>query len=271
MRPLYLYQNGTRGDVVLARALARAVLECGAFELTLGVCRGDEDLVTDLERDGARVRVADYANTAHGAPLDLAALCPPDAVAIESPLGGYGGLPTRQWPDIVDAFERELRRRGIAAGFAPARDEVPMPGLAALAPMPQLARPGIYLDIARTRESTCWFVFDVERLARVLPECDLYCTAPVEGSAPNLIDASQLDWPHRAALADACVALVGSTRDPFALTLTPANRTKPKALCGHDARLTQPFWDYPGNPLELLATMDELVDFLIANVVEVAA
>jgi len=30
-------------------------------------------------------------------------------------------------------------------------------------------------------------------------------------------------------------------------------------------RVSAPAWDYPGNPLELLATMDELVDFLLAN------
>jgi len=270
MRHLYLYQNGVRGDVVLSRALYRAVLETGRFEVTIGVCRDDEQLVTDLGRDGCRIVTSEFANTPHGSPLDLVSLRPADATAISAWLGGRGERPTRQWPDVVESFHRNLRRRGIDDEVADPEGEVPMPGLVAAADVLELRRPSIYLDTARTDLDLCYFVHDLRRLARVLPDWDLLCTAPVDDIAANVIDVSHLGWAQRAALSERCVALVGTTPDPFALTLTEANRWKPKALCGYDARVCQPFWDYPGNPLELLGTMDELVDFLLANVVEVS-
>jgi hypothetical protein len=103
----------------------------------------------------------------------------------------------------------------------------------------------------------------------VLPAFDLLHTAPVGIARPQLVDIGALSWPQRQKLSDRCAVLVGTTMDPFAATLTEANRFKPKALCGYDARTLAPHWDYPGNPLELLATMDDLVDFLLANTAEV--
>jgi len=133
---------------------------------------------------------------------------------------------------------------------------------------PALPRPTVFVDTERTSLHSCWFVHDLARLARVLPDCDLLCTAPGRVRADNVVDISHLSWRQRSRLSEQCVALVGTTREPFVVTLTEANRWKPKALCGYDARVIAPFWDYPGNPTELLGTMDELVDFLLANVAE---
>lgn len=267
---LFLYHNGTRGCVMLCRALYQAVVVSGHFDVTLACCRGDLELLADLQGPRCRVLVSDYRNTALGAPLNLLALCPNGAVPIEVGLGGEETVPTCQWPDIVDSFHRELRRRGLVQVVADPEGEVPMFGFAGEVVVPPLRRRSIYVDNTRTGQDAGWFHYDLLRLSRALPGWDLLCTRRPPVLAPNLVDISALRWPQRSRVSEQCEALVGTTLDPFVVTLTEANRWRPKALCGHDARVTKPFWDYPGNPLELLATMDELVDFLLANVAEVA-
>ncbi len=268
MTHLFLYHNGGRGDVMLCRSLYRAVLAHGGFELTLGVCRTDHELVADLAGPRCRIVVGDYGNTPFGAPFDLAAYCPAGATPIGIWLGGTHTLPSRQWPDVLEAFHRDLRRLGIAAVVADPLGDVPMLDFAGPIDVPEPTRRAVYLDTARTALESSYFVYDLARLARVLPDHDLLCTTAPTAVAPNLVDISGLSWPQRSRLSERCEALVGSTFDPFVVTMTEANRWRPKALCGHDARVMAPVWDYPGNPLELLTTMDELVDFLLANVVE---
>jgi hypothetical protein len=267
---LFLYQNGPRGDVLVSRALCAAVLANTPFRVTIGVCRGDEELMAGLEGPRCRIVAGPMRNTPAGAVLDLAALCPPDAEAVAVHLGGRSGPPTWQWVDVLDAFHRQLARRGHSGVVVDSGSDVPMLDFAGHLVAPRLRRPSIYLDNERTRDERCHFVFDFERLSRVLDGWDLLCTAPTGCQLPSLVDVSHLGWGERSRLSEACDVLVGTTRDPFVLTMTAANRWKPKALCGHDARLVESFWDYPGNPLELLATMDDLVDFLSANVVEAA-
>lgn len=270
MTELFLFHDGRRGEVLLCRALYRAVLRSG-LRATVGVCRGDGELFADFVGPRCRVVESDYRNTVHGSPMPLGAMCPPGAVPIELWLGGNEAEPNYQWPDIVDAFHQGLRANGIQTVVGDARGEVPMLDFGGSIDVPPLRRPSVWIDTERTGNDACWFVHDLERIARVLPDHDLLCTAPVPVRAPNVVDVSQLPWPVRSRLSSRCEAIVGTTLDPFVVTLTEANRWKPKALCGWDARIHAPFWDYPGNPMELLGTMDELVDFLIANVAEVAA
>lgn len=270
MTHLFLYQNGPRGDVLVSRALCAAVLANTPFELTIGTCRGDQDLLHGLAGPRCRIVASSMPNTPHGAVLDLAALCPPDAAPIPVHLGGRSGPPTWQWPDVLESFHRRLARLGLPIRVADPDGEVPMLDFAGDVAVPGLRRRSIYVDNERTADERCHFVYDFGRLARVLDGFDLLCTAPTGCRAPNLVELPGLTWAQRSRLSEACLALVGTTRDPFVLTTTAANRWKPKALCGHDARLVAPFWDYPGNPMELLATMDDLVDFLLANVVEEA-
>lgn len=270
MTHLFLYQNGPRGDVLVSRALVAAVLANTPFRVTIGVCRGDEDLMHGLPGPRCRVVGSNVRNTPHGAVVDLAALCPPDAEAIPVHLGGRSGPPTWLWPDVVEAFHRQLARRGLPIQVADPDGDVPMLDFAGDVAVPPLRRRSIYVDNARTADERCHFVYDFGRLARVFDGWDLLCTAATGCRAPNVVDIASLTWAQRSRLSEQCDALVGTTRDPFVLTTTTANRWKPKALCGHDARLEAPFWDYPGNPMELLATMDDLVDFLLANVAEEA-
>lgn len=269
MSELFLYHGGRRGEVMLCRPVFRAVAASG-MRTTIGVCRGDRDLVADLAGPSVCIVESPYPNTVHGSPLHLAALCPPSAVPIEPWLGGNEEVPNYQWPDVVRAFHRQLDAVDIGLRIGDATGPVPMLDFSGPVDVPPLRRRAVWIDAERTNHDACWFVFDLERLVRVLPDHDLLCTGPVPDGMPGVIDVSGLPWPVRSRLSDRCDAIVGCTMDPFVVTLTEANRWKPKALCGYDARVHAPFWDYAGNPMELLGTMDELVDFLIANVAEVA-
>lgn len=266
-QPLFLCQNGRRGDVVLSRAVFAAAARSGRFDLVLGCCRDDAPLLADLAGPHSRIAAGAFANTPHGAPLDLRHLNDDGRPALAIWLGGNEAWPSYQWADTVRSFDRALARLGIdcALGDAAAAT-VPMLDFAGEVALPALRRQTIYLDNARTLHEPSHFVFDFERLCDVLPDHDFVCTAPVPEPQPALLDGSGLSPLQRSRLSDRCQLLVGTTFDPFVLTLTEANRSKPKAMCGHDARTTPVPWDYPGNPLELLATMDDLIDFLLANV-----
>lgn len=268
MTQLFLYHNGTRGEVLLSRAIHEAALAAG-FELTLGVCRGDDELMHGLAGPRCRIAVADCRNTAHGAPIDLAAMAPGGVPAIEVQLGADVEWPSYQWGDTVEAFQLALRTHGIDAVVGDADTPAPMLDFAAATEVGPLRRPAIFVDNSRTANDACYFVYDLGRLAAVFADWDLLCTGPIDVDAANVIDVSAATWSQRSRLSEQCDALVGTTLDPFVATMTSANRWKPKALCGYDARVTAPFWDYPGNPMELLASMDDLVDFLLANVAEV--
>jgi hypothetical protein len=268
MTGLYLYNNGPRGDVLFSRAVYAAVAAANRFDLVIGCNRDDVEMLADLPGPRCRIAASDYANTVHGAVADLVHLRPQGAAAIEVWLGGNEEHPSYQWADIVESFDLALRRLGIDFALAPAGEQVPMLDFSGGAAPPPIRRRSIYLDNARGAYEPSHFVCDFERLSEVFADFDFLCTAPTPIRADNLVDVSNTTPHQRQRLSDACCALVGTTMDPFNLTLTAANRHKPKALCGHDARTHGPAWDYPGNPLELLASMDELVDFLIANAVE---
>jgi hypothetical protein len=272
MTQLFLYNSGPRGDVLFCRAVYRAVAAADRFDLVLGACRDDAALLADLAGRRCRIAAAEFANTPHGAVLDLLHLCPDGCQTLAVWLGGNEEQPSYQWPDVVESFDDDLRRLGFDFALAPLAADVPMLDfggeLARSAVVPPLRRPSIYLDNARGLCEPNHFVFDFERLADVLPGFDLLCTAGTPVRADNLVDVGDLGPVARQRLSNTCAALVGTTMDPFNLTLTETNRWKPKAMCGFDARVHGPAWDYPGNPVEMLATMDELVDFLLANVAE---
>ena len=268
MSGLFAYHNGPRGDVMFCRAVYRALAASGRFDLVLGACRDDAALLEDLAGERCRVVASDFANTPHGAVLDLVYLCPDGCTPLEVWLGGDEEWASYQWADVADSLCRDLRARGFDFEVEGAEHEVPMLDFAREVAIPALLRPSIYVDNARTAHPLCHFVLDLDRLLDALPGFDLVCTAPSVVTHDRIVDVSRLSPVELQKLSDRCAVLVGLTWDPFNLTLTEPNRWKAKALCGYDARVHAPLWDYAGNPLELLGTMDELVDFLRANAVE---
>lgn len=270
MGPFYVHHDGPRGQLLPLRPLLRAAVARG-LRCVAGVCRGDEELFADLTGPGLELVVGPLRNTPRGAPFELAACRPAGHAPVALRWGPEFDPASYCWERAVHVFHRALRRAGCDVVIADPEGPVPMFDLGAGLPAPRLPRPGVYLDLERSVDPLCWFHCDLQRLAAVLPDHDVYCTRTPPGAPANVVDVSHLSWPHRAALANACAALIGTTPDPFALVLTEANREKPKALCGFDPRVMPPFWDYPGNALELLPGMDDLVDFLLANVAEVPA
>ncbi|GAB4145788.1 MAG: hypothetical protein Fur0037_13740 [Planctomycetota bacterium] len=261
--PLFLCCNGPRSHLAYCRPLFAQAARSGLFDLVIGVGAGDEELVEDLAGPGVVVAASRLRTAEHGAVADLAHLAPEGWPRIRVWLGGSSEAPTCQWEDVRDAFERDLARLGLPTGFL--EERVPMLDLSANGEPPRLDRPGIYLGNDRDGDPLCHFVFDLGRLAEALPDFDFWCTGGVDEPLENLRDASSLSWRERALLSESCEILVGSTMEPLHVTLTEANRFKPRAACGYDPRVRAPRWDYPGNPLELLPGMDDLVDFLLAN------
>lgn len=270
---LFVHHDGRRGEVLLCRPLVAAIAAHGT-DVVVGACRGDGELFRGL---GPRVQVREsrLANTPWGAPVSLSHLAARGTPVVALWAGGTDRIPTNQWADLVASFQASCRRAGVDVPLGDT-EQVPMLDFAPIgAPMPPLPERAIYVDLQRTMEPSCGFDFDLQRLRRALPGHTFLVTAPLAGSAdasvPAVVDASSWSWAQRSRASERCELLVGCTLDPFVLTLTEANRHKPKALCGYDARVVAPFWDYPGNPMELLGTMDELVDFCVANVAAAAA
>lgn len=265
---VFVHHDGRRGEVLLCRPLVAALAAQGV-DVIVGVCRGDAELLAGL---GSRVEVREspLANTPWGAPASLVHLAPADVPRVRLWLGGNDSVPTNQWGDLVASFLVDARRAGWSGSLV-VGDEVPMLDFAGDVVLPAaLPARSIYLDLQRTIEPLCGFDLDLPRLQRALPEHTFLVTTPLvdagDDGLPSVLDVSGWSWAQRSRASERCELLVGCTLDPFVVTLTEANRHKPKALCGYDARIVGPFWDYPGNPMELLGTMDELVDFCVANV-----
>lgn len=270
---LFVHHDGRRGEVLLCRPLVAAIAQSGV-DVVVGTCRGDAELFAGL---GARVqlREARFRNTPWGAPVGLGHLAPRGLPRVRLWLGGLDPVPTNQWSDLVASFLGDVRGLGFDLRMDLAAD-VPMLDFAGDVSLPaELPARGVYLDLERTMDPRCGFDFDLMRLRRALPEHTFLVTSSLAGTAdadvPGVVDVSGWTWAQRSRASERCELLVGCTLDPFVLTLTAANRHKPKALCGYDARFVAPFWDYPGNPMELLGTMDELVDFCVANTAAVGA
>jgi hypothetical protein len=266
MTTIFVHHDGRRGEVLLTRPLLAAIAAHGT-DVVVGCCRGDADLLQGL---GPRVTVREglLANTPWGAPAELAYLCPRDLPRIRLWAGGIDSIPTNQWADLVASFTTACRSLGLVVPLGDTR-EVPDLDFAGAVALPgPLAARAVYVDTERTMDPGCGFDFDLDRLGRALPEHQLLVTtsaAAERSTARNVLDLSRWTWAQRSRASEACELLIGRTLDPFVLTMTAANRWKPKALCGFDARVVAPFWDYPGNPAELLATMDDLIDFVVAN------
>lgn len=265
---LFVHHDGRRGEVLLCRPLLAAIAAHGT-DVVVGTCRGDGELFAGL---GPRVEVREgrRANTPWGAPVALSYLADRGAPVVGLWVGGNDRVPTNQWADLVASFQADVQRLGIEV---PLGDTAAVPMLDFAPPQadgPTLPARTLYLDLQRSIEPTCGFDFDLVRLRQALPEHTFLVTSSLAGTAdadvPGVVDVSGWTWAQRSRASEQCELLVGCTLDPFALTLTAANRHKPKALCGYDARVVAPFWDYPGNPMELIASMDELVDFCVANV-----
>lgn len=264
---LFVHHDGRRGEVLLCRPLVAAIAAHGT-DVVVGTCRGDGELFAGL---GPRVEIreARLANTPWGAPASLSHLADRGAPVVGLWAGGADRIPSNQWADLVASFRAACGRAGLDVPLGDT-EVVPMLDFAPPIALPALPEPTVYVDLQRTSEPSCGFDFDLARLRHALPEHTFLVTAPLAGTADaevaGIVDVSQWTWAQRSRASERCELLVGCTLDPFVLTLTTANRHKPKALCGYDARVVAPFWDYPGNPMELLASMDELVDFCVANV-----
>lgn len=263
MPTLYLYDNGPSAARVLQRPALRALRDAG-FGLVVGCNADDGYLFADLLGPGVSLLPGPLPAGPRGALLDLGAGCPGACLPVDLSLRRYRDTQAPQWWSVATLVNRQLADHGLDPTLEPLA-ETPMLDFHAECAAPAFARPTIYVDTRLDREAMTHFVFDWPRLLALLPDHDFWCAGGVPFAAAQLRDGSGADLVQQALVSERCVMLLGRTWNPFAITLTTANRDKPKAVCGHDRHLYQPFWDYAGNPLEYLATMEQLADFLRSN------
>lgn len=264
MSRLFLYDNSPSCTRLFQRPLLQALARAGRFDLAIACCADDAYLFDDLTGRRVRLVVTPFPCSQTGAVVDLRAWQPRDHLAIDLSLEAYEDTRIPQWKSVLSVANRQLAARGV--DFQLPYDECEIPMLDFLGERPHLVlpRPSIYLDTVRHRDAHCHFVVDFEHLLAALPEFDFLCTEPPPFASERLVDVSDLDLRRRSWASEACAALVGMTRTPFHVTLTNANRWKPKVVCGYDPVSYPSFWDYQGNPLEYVETMDQLVQFLLA-------
>ncbi|MBL8749964.1 MAG: hypothetical protein JNK78_12445 [Planctomycetes bacterium] len=258
---VYVFDNGPQRLRVVQRAVVRHFAACGV-RVAIGVPSGDEWVFGDLAGANVELVVSPLPASARGTIVDLARWCPRGAAAIDLSLDRYPDTRSPNWKSLALVAARGVRAAGLPDALEPDATVVPM------ADLPQVAlpwtpeRPSVWLDLDRCRDPQVHFVFDVERLLAVLPEHDFVCSAPVRLAHGRLRDVSAWSLLQRATMSTKCDLLVGSSWSSFALTLHEANRWKPKIVCGYDPFTYAPLWDYSGSPLEHVATMAQLADFL---------
>lgn len=264
MTRLFLYDNSPSAMRLFQRPAIRELVRAQRFEMTIACGSDDAYLFEDLLGAGARLLVTGQPCVRSGALVDQRAWQPKDHAAIDLSLEAYEDTKSPQWKSVVTVVNRQLAARAIDFRIAYDEAAVPMLDFAGEPPGLPLPRPSIYLDTVRHRDGHCHFVVDHEHLLAALPEFDFLCTERPPFADQQLVDVSHLDLRQRAWLSEKCEALIGMTRTPFNVTLTTANRWKPKVVCGYDPVSYPSFWDYQGNPLEYVETMDQLVQFLLA-------
>lgn len=280
MTTLFVHHGGPRLQTLLCRPLYRELLArlvaIDVDRLVIGCCRNEAAWFEALTSETCSVAISELDNTAIGPLASLDYLAPKGAIIAEVALSDEDGRTAVQWEEVVESLAASLAGLGIALPELVDPDAVPLPNLSEVSAAAGEAldlgdRPAVYLDNARSAwlpgqgQPHGWFAYDVARIADVLADHWILTTAPTDVARANVRTLQGWSWPGLAHISERCELLVGSSFDPFALTYTEANRFKPRALCGYDPRSTPPPWDYPGHPLEILPTMDELVDFLIAN------
>ncbi|MCA8941904.1 MAG: hypothetical protein KDB80_05025 [Planctomycetes bacterium] len=265
---LFLYSTGTAEDVAFARPIVRRLHESGRCRITLGACRDHGELLRDFADAGITLLLSDAVCAPHGAPLDLAYLAPVGAVPIDTSFRQYDDTRAYDWRDAIEVLDRQLAAVGLDPMLEFDERDVPMLDFAADVDVPALARPSIWVENRFVADRFGYFAFDLGRLARTFRSFDFLCTRNPHVDEPNVLGVAELTPIQHSKLSERCELLLGMTRFPFCLTLTETNRLKPKAMCGYDPRTTPLFWDYAENPLEILATMDAVVDFVASNLVE---
>ncbi|HHI79243.1 MAG TPA: hypothetical protein ENK02_04635 [Planctomycetes bacterium] len=258
---LYLYNNYHAGDQVFTRPLYRALLASQKYEIWIGIHHNHRSIVEDLEEEGAHLVVSDYEDRLPSPQWDLRYDCPPTCLPITTWLGTYEDTLQHNWAHLVTVFDRQLSRYGLSHPPIPIRP-VPMVDFRPLPSLPPLPSPCVYLDNSTTRSGQSHFVFDERVLAETFPECHFLCTAPPRHSARNLLDGSSLNLRELSLLSDSCLAILGKGSGPFCCTYTEVNRFKPRAMCGFRWEAFEAFWDYEGNPLKFLDSMEEVLQFV---------
>lgn len=260
MRTLYVFDNGPPVARVLHRPALRLLRDAG-FGLRIACNRDDGYLFADLVGAGVALAPCKLPASPRGALIDLAASCPAGCVPIDMSSRRYRDTRAPQWWSVATVVNRQMREHGIDFAIDP-DSPVPMLDFAGQPPTFPLLRPAIYVDTRGDHDAQTHFVFDWQRLLALLPDYDFWCADELPFAHPRLLDGSGFDLVQQALMSERCALLLGRGWSTFAVTLTEANRWKPKALCGYDRHCHTTGWDYPGNPLEYLATMDQLADFL---------
>ncbi len=262
---VYVFDNGPQMARVVQRPVVRHFAASGAH-VTVGVPAGDEWAFADLEGPNVELVVSPLPASVQGTIVDLARWCPRGAAAIDLSLDRYPDTRSPNWRSQALVAARGVRAAGLPDTLAPRTDVVPMADLPEVALPWQPERPSVWLDLDRHRDPQVHFVFDVERLLAVLPDHDFVCTAEPPLVHPRLRAANDWSPLQRATVSLQCDLLVGCSWTSFTLSLHEANRWKPKIVCGYDPFTYAALWDYPGNPLEHVATMEQLADFLRSQV-----
>ena len=266
METLFLFNNAHNGDIVFSRPLYKMIIASGRFEVLLGGACNTAYLMEDLVGPRSRLLVSDYADVGQGVVIDLVHMAPPGSHAVHTWLGEYVDTHMHQWFNVVEVFNRKMIESGLDFAIEFDQRNVPMVDFHTRPLGSTVHGRAIYVDNSFARGHHSNFLFDVDRLSREFPEHWLLCTARPEVRRSNVIDCSGYDLIALSHLSDHCEAILGKGSGPFCCTYTETNRFKPRAVCGYHSETSPTFWDYPGNPLQYLTSMDEVVAFLHASV-----
>ncbi|MBL8749966.1 MAG: hypothetical protein JNK78_12455 [Planctomycetes bacterium] len=265
MIPLYLFNNLHAGDQLFSRPLYRALAADPRFLVVLGAYANQAYLFEDLAGQRLTVQRSAYPERGRTVLYDLAADCPDRHFAVSTWLGEYEDTGNHQWRNVVEVCRRQLAAHGVAWDPSALLDRVPMIDFAPRAVTPRVTRPAIYVDNSVCRSGQSDFTFDLDAMARAFPNHLLLCTRHQAVNAANVVDVSHLDLRDLSAVSEQCAVVLGKGSGPFCCTYTEPNRRRPRAVCGYRSETSPTFWDYPGNPLQYLDTMEAVLEFVAAS------
>ncbi len=249
MLNLYAWSAGGSRDIMLNKPLLAEVLDKYEVRVIWGCNIDHAPLLEDLDLEV--LAVADSGP-------ELQRYCPEGfrPFALASPADDNS---RPLWSELVGSFNE----RASAIGF-------PMPLTANLTPMIDL--PPVDIEIGPDAiyvERGCDHalglgVIDLEFLSGMFRGLNFYCATPPGFAAHNVIDCSEHDNISLSTISNQCDAIVGTGGEQFICTLTEANRFKQRALVQEGQDVSTYWGDYPGNPLQVVSSREDLLRFLVA-------
>jgi hypothetical protein len=248
MLRVFVWTDDDPCHVLLLKPLVQQILNHYDLALAWGCLQDHAYLLEDLD-----VRLIPVSNST-GQVIDWAKHCPSGYLPFPLRLFNGNGDKIPDWSEGVREFNRSAAEKGLPLRLS--GRQTPMVPLKHREVW--VRNDAVYVENGGREE-----ISDVRFFAETFRGLNFYCAHNPGFQAHNVLDCSGFDLAVLSSISSQCDAILGTGGAAFVCTMTEANRHKPRALLGRTGGGDRPWGDTPGNPLRILRTRDDVLQFLV--------